>query len=159
MYYDDLERGNLAWVAPTHTHTERTTDWYWALGLGTLIGIGLSIWLGNVLLALIIAVSALCLFLIVSRYPRHHEIVLMPEGIYVDGEYYPFESIHSFWVHEDHPVHPKLYLATRSILHPHIALIIEEPAEPDHVRDYLIQYVPESRGHTIATYVAEVMGF
>lgn len=159
MYPDDFEDSSLSWVAPTHTHTERSTDWYWAVGIGAVIGIGLSIWLSNILLALIIALTALCLFIIVSRHPRDSEIAITPAGILIDRELYPFESIHSFWVHEDHPVHPKLYLATRAILHPHIALIIEYPVEPEHVRAYLREYIPEAPGHTMATYVAEVMGF
>lgn len=159
MYPEEEVHGTMRWIAPTHTHTERSMDWYWGVGVLAVAGIALSIWFGNILLALIIAVAASCLWLLASRFPRDSEIHLSPAGIMIDRELYPFTSIHSFWINEDHPVHPKLYIATRAILHPHIAIIIEEPAEPAHVRAYLARYVDEADGHTIATYVAEVLGF
>jgi hypothetical protein len=162
LYTDGMNhefRESVHWIAPTHTHTERSVDWYWGIGVLALAGMGLSVWFGNLLLALIIAVCALCLAMVASRYPRDSEISLTPEGISIDREMYPYDKIHSFWIHEDHPVHPKLYVATRSILHPHIAIIIEEPVEPAHVRAYLLERVPEAEGHSMATYVSEVLGF
>lgn len=153
------ERDIIRWIAPTHTHTDRSVDWYWGVGVLALIGMGISVWLGNVLLALIIAVAALCLGVLASRYPRDNEIHLTPEGIAIDRQLIPYESVHSFWINEDHPVHPKLHITTRAVLHPHIAIIIEEPAEPADVRAYLMRYVNEEHGHTIATYVSEILGF
>ena len=157
MEYDAHD--SIRWVAPIHTHTERSVDWFWALGAVTIVGIGICIWLGNLLLALIIAVAALCVVLIASREPRDHEITLMRHGVIVERELYPYDSIHSFWIHEDHPVHPKLHISTKSWLHPHISLIIEEPAEPADVRTYLSDHLPEEEGHSLATYAAQVLGF
>jgi len=157
--YPEESRDSLHWTAPTHTHTDRSIDWYWGVGAIALVGMGITIWLGNILLTLIIAVAAVCLAALASRYPRDSEISLTEQGISIDREIYPYESIHSFWIHDDHPVHPKLYVATRAILHPHIAIIIEEPVEPNHVRAYLLRHVPEADGHSMATYVSEVLGF
>ncbi|MGH7141487.1 MAG: hypothetical protein ACREGH_02540 [Minisyncoccia bacterium] len=150
--------GGFYWVAPSHTHTERRVDWYWAVGIVAVVGIGASIWFGDYIFALIIAAAAACLMLIASRYPREFDVLVTPRGITVDNETYAFGDLHSFWVHEAHPVHPKLYLATRGILHPHLAIIIDESINPGDVRDYLGQYVPEEPGHSLATFFTERLG-
>src|SRR5262245_46057829 len=121
----------IFWTAPTHTPRERSADWYWALGLIALGGIVVSIVLNNALVAIVIAIIAVCLGALAARAPRHCEIHLTEEGIVVDHDMHPYRSLRSFFVFEEHPAGARLLLTTHSIIHPHIALIIGEPAQPN----------------------------
>ena len=48
----------ISWNVITHVHKERTNDWYWALGLVSVVGAGISLWVGDLLFAIIILVGA-----------------------------------------------------------------------------------------------------
>jgi hypothetical protein len=62
----------MVWSVITHEHRERTTDWYWALGLVAIAGAVASVFFGNTLLAIIILLGAGSIGFLAIRGPREH---------------------------------------------------------------------------------------
>lgn len=133
---------SISWDVVTHVHKERTTDWYWALGLVALVAAGLSLWLGNFLFAVIIVMAAGSLGMLAARGPREHSVHISQQGVSIDGTLYAYRSIQSFWV-DKHPEYPRLYLMTRGLMAPHITLPLDNTSQADQVRSYLKPHIEE----------------
>ncbi len=133
---------DISWHVQTHEHRERSSDWYWALGLLGLVGAGLSIFFGNVLLAIILVVGAGSIGLLAARGPREHEVKIDRRGITLDGTLYPYPAVQSFWVEEE-AGEPKLFLTTNNLLMPHISVPLDSAAHAGQVRAYLRGYLEE----------------
>ena len=116
----------LTWQVLTHVHRERTTDWYWALGIIAAVGAGLSIFFGNILFAIIIVLAAGSLGVLVARGPREHSVRLDGRGVTIDGTLHSYRTIESFYVlHGEHVPEdrePRLYLTTEGILNRRMSL-------------------------------------
>lgn len=135
---------DILWTVVTHEHKEHTPDWYWALGLLTVVGAGLSIWFGNILLAIILVIGASSIALLKVRGPREHEVRVDARGITLDGTMYPWKSIHSFWVNrEEARGGPCIYLTTHSLLTPRIAVPLDSLQHAEQVQKYLEQHAEE----------------
>lgn len=147
----------IGWRAPTHEKGDRSTDWYWALGIIGVCGALAAVLLGNVLFAVIIGVGALSLGVLVAREPREHDVRIEVQGITVDGDFYPWESLRSFWVAPGRNA-TRLFVTTGGIVHPHLVLAIHEPADPQDVYDYLSIFLPEEESHSLGTLAAELLG-
>jgi hypothetical protein len=148
----------IAWTVITHVHKERTTDWYWGLGVIAIVGAALSIWLGNILFALIIIVGAGSIGALLARGPREHGVRIDNRGIAIDGTLYPFKSLKSFWV-DRHPDDPRLYLMTQGIMTPHIMLPLEGVAQADQIHSVLKRVVEEKEQQPhFGEHLAELFG-
>ena len=160
----------IAWSVSTHTHKERSTDWYWAFALITLAGIGVSIFFANYMLAVILFVGMGSMGLLAVRGPREHSVHIDKKGVTVDGTRYPYSTIQTFWVAVDEPnenIPPpereepraRLFLTTSGIVSPHIHIPLDHAAHAQEVRTYLLQFVEEQeqRPH-FAEHLAEILG-
>jgi hypothetical protein len=154
----DGSEQSISWNVVTHEHRERTSDWYWALGVLAVIGIGLSIYFSNVLLALIILIGASCIGVLVSRGPREHLVVVDKRGVHVDGTLYAYRSLHSFWVEED-VAEPRLFLTTAGWVVPHLTLPLTDRALAHEVHKYLKDKLDEVEQHAhFGEMLAEICG-
>jgi hypothetical protein len=157
----------ISWSVSTHTHKERSTDWYWAFALITLAGIGVSIFFANYMLAVILFVGMGSISILAVRGPREHSVRIDKRGIAVDGTLYPFRTIQSFWVeiedaHEDYPDYEpraRLFLTTSGILSPHMTVPLDNAEHARQVREYLRHILKEEEQHPhFAEHVAEILG-
>ena len=127
---------SISWDVVTHVHKERTADWYWALGLVAVVAAGVSIWLANILFAIIILVAAGSLGVLAARGPREHNVHISEKGISIDGTLYAYRALKSFWV-DKNPEYPRLYLLTHGIMAPHIMLPLDSTVQGEQIRSYL----------------------
>lgn len=152
------EHEEITWHVTTHEHKERTTDWYWALGLLTLVGVAVSIYFSNVLLAIILGVGGTFIGVLVIRGPREHTVKIDKRGIAMDGTLYPYSAIHSFWVEEDADT-PRLFLLTSSLLAPHITIPLDDVSHGAQVRTFLKKRLEEvEQQPRFGEHVAELLG-
>ncbi len=142
----------LSWTVLTHEHEDRTNDWYWALGLLAVVGIGVSIYFNDILFAFVLAIGIGSILFLTIRGPREHEVVLTPRGVDIDGTLYRYPAIRSFWVaieevEHDAEFEPRalLYLTTSGVLHPRFVLPLEDTDHAEAVRDYLLDHVEEEK--------------
>ena len=148
----------ISWSVITHVHREHSVDWYWTVGLITLVAAGLSLWLGNLLFALVIIVGIGSLGALFMRGPREHAVRVDNRGVSIDGTLYPYRSIQSFWV-DRHPEDPRLYLMTHAVVSPHVMLPLETLAQAEQVRAYLKRLLPEEeQGPHLGEHLAQMLG-
>lgn len=147
----------ITWTVLTHEHKERSADWYWALGTLAVLGIGLSIFFGNILLAIIIAIGSLSIGFLAARGPREHAVRIDKRGISLDGTLYPYRSVHSFWVEEEGGT--RLFLSTTGFLTPRIIVPLDDVSHAQSVRTFLKSYLEEEEQHEhFGERLAELLG-
>jgi len=150
------EEQAVAWSVVTHEHRERSTDWYWTLGVLAVVGAGAAIFFGNILLALILLIGAGSIGFLAARGPREHMVRIDGKAITIDGTVYPYKSIHSFSIRE-HP-YPELILSIHSVLTPRMLLFLDNTSV-DTVRGKLSQHVEEAEYEPrLSDSLAEIFG-
>ena len=152
----------IAWIVHTHEHKERTTDWYWALGLVALAGAAASIYFSNILLAFILAIGAATIGTLVARGPRTHWVRVDSRGISMDGTLYPYTSVHPFWVEEfrqEAGEDGRLLVSLNSYLYPQLVVPTLEPQRAANLRTYLKKYAHEEEQNPhLGEHLAEIVG-
>jgi hypothetical protein len=134
---------SIVWHAPTHEQTERSADWYWALGVLALVGSVLAIFFGNLLFAAIIVLSAVSIGILAVKEPRMCEIEVNERGVRIETSLYPYRSLKSFAIDEDSRERPQLILMTSSFLNPELVLPLGDHVNPEDVRDVLLTKLEE----------------
>ncbi len=138
-----LAQAPLEWSAHEYVHVEKTTEWYWALGLVAVAGAIAALLANDVLFALFILIIAFVLALFASRPPQIVHFSISQRGVRIDDDLHPYNSIKSFAIHELSPDHtPKLILETSRMIVPHIVIPLEG-IHADDVHKYLARFLPE----------------
>lgn len=132
----------IRWSAYEHEHIERTSDWFWALGIIAVSAALTSLLFGNVLFALLILVAAVVLGLIAQKPPELHEFELSDRGIRVSGTLHAYEEILSFWVETETDNEPLLLVDTTKFMAPNLIIPLSG-IEPARVRSFLRERIEE----------------
>jgi hypothetical protein len=148
----------LIWDTLEHHHGERSSDWYWALGIIAVAVAVLCIIFGNILLAIFILLGAFTGAINIAREPKLITVELNPKGIIVENTLYTYQSLASFWVEENtHPA--EIILQSKKHLMPFIVIPIGH-IDPDDVRAYLLLHLKEVEHHeSLPHKVLEYFGF
>lgn len=150
----------ISWQAPTHEYAERSTDWYWALGVLALAAAVLAIFLGNILLAVIIGLSSFIVGFLAMKEPRMCDIEVNDKGIRIDTNLYPYRSLKSFAIDDESRERAQLIVMTTSLLNPELVLPFSDHVNPDQVRDSLLQKLPEGEHvESALSRIADIFGF
>lgn len=133
----------LSWETIEYLHQEKTSDWYWIVGIiATSIAI-IAIIMNNVIFAILIIISTFTLMLFASRKPSVVEVYIDDMGIRVGRTMYPFRHLDSFWV-ETRENNDRILLKSKKVLMPLIIIFIEESqVHPYDVRSALMKHLPE----------------
>ncbi len=135
----------LTWETYEYLHTEKTSDWYWIVGIVTLSMAIIAIILNNVIFGILIIVASLVLSLFASRKPDIVTIVLDNAGVTFGKTRYPYSSLESFWF-ESNDAHPRvLFKSNRMFMH--YLVIHADNEDADDIRDFLRQHLREEE-HT-----------
>ncbi len=132
----------ITWNAPEHFHSEKGSDWYWAVGIITVALSAVAFIFGNFITGVFVLVAAVALVLHAAHPPRqvYHEI--NDRGLMVDKTFYPFLSLESFWIpHDEMPA--KMVIKSRKFLMPFIIVYIEE-IDPEEIREVMLRYIAET---------------
>jgi hypothetical protein len=149
----------ISWEAPEHYHTEKSTDWYWSVGIITLALAAVTIILGgNLITAIFIVIAAVVMVMHVSQPSKLHPIEINDRGILVGNVFYPFLELESFCVpHDEFP--PKLLIKSRRLLMPLVVIYIDG-VDPEEVREIMLRYIAETQhGEHFLTHILERFGF
>jgi len=150
----------IAWHAPTHEYTHRSADWYWALGVLAIAGVVLSIFLGNLLFALVIALSCFSIGYLALKEPRDCEVEVSDRGVRIDTNLYPYRSLKSFAIDDESRERPQLIVMTSSLLHPELVLPLGDHVDPEELREILSLKLPqEDHYESVLARFADFLGF
>jgi hypothetical protein len=131
----------LEWEVYESLHGDRSTDWFWGVGLsGVVIGI-IAIILHNVLLAILAVIGAVTLVAVSLKHPTLYSYALTPRGV-IEGEtLYPWSELDVFWVQETDPA--MLLIRSNRATVPLLDLPLPETADTQLVHDYMFQYIDD----------------
>jgi hypothetical protein len=148
----------VEWDAHEYEHKQRSPDWFWAMGIIAVSAAVAAIIFGNIIFAILIIVAVFSLSLYINRPPETIHVIIDEKGITRGAVRYPYDTIHSFWVDEDHP-HRKIILRSHKLLMPLIIVPIAD-SDAEKLRRILSHYITEEF-HTLplTEKVLEFLGF
>ncbi|MFZ2523654.1 MAG: hypothetical protein WAW92_04700 [Minisyncoccia bacterium] len=126
---------NITWKTYEHIHTDKTSDWYWIVGIITISLAIISILLNNIIFAILIVVASFTLSLFASRKPNVVNVTLSDAGVAVGTVFYPYEELISYWV-EIRDAHPRLIIKSKKAFMPFIGVLLDD-VDPDKVGEFL----------------------
>jgi hypothetical protein len=132
----------LRWSAQEHEHVERSSDWYWALGVAAVCLAVTAVLFHDTLFGLLIIIGAVTMALY-AREPRPtHSFELSGRGIKIDDTLHHWDDIISFWIEEDNDAAPTLLVDTTKPLSPNLIIPLDQV---DHtaVRELLLKHCSE----------------
>ena len=149
----------LQWQAYEYEQTDKSPDWFWALGIISLSVAVTSIILNNLLFAILVIVSAITLSIFARRDPDLLQIEVNQKGLILEKKFYPYGSLESFWV-EDTEVNPKLLIKSTKTFSPLIVAPLSPDVDKEELRDYLLDNVDEEEhSEPLAQKMMERLGF
>lgn len=133
----------IEWKAPEYIHTEKTSDWFWVVGIISISITIICFILGNVIFGLLILISSITLSLYAARPPEMIKIEIDNSGIKIGDIFHSFEDINSFWV-ENGDAYPRMFIKSKKKISMYIRILLED-TDPIEVRDFLSKHIPEIR--------------
>jgi hypothetical protein len=152
-----MEKLSLTWQAPEYNHYQRSTDWFWAVGIITICIAILAFVYNNALFGILILLSAAILVFYAIREPSFVDYEINQRGITVGKDLHPYLTIEAFWVETRHG-EPKIILKSKKNLMPYIIPVHEESA--DDVATVLREFLEEKELQEPSSHkVMEYLGF
>jgi hypothetical protein len=120
-----MEDSSLKWSAPEYHHYERSTDWFWAVGIITACIAILAFFFHNALFGVLILLSAGILISYTLRVPENVDYEINQRGVVIGKDLHPYITIESFWV-ETRFGEPKIILKSKKNMLPYLLIPIHE---------------------------------
>lgn len=136
------ETFKIEWDAHVYEHKERSSDWFWAVGIVVASLAIAAIVLGNIIFGLLIIVSSFALSLFINRPPEIIHMIIDENGVTRANIRYPYDTLHSFWVDEIHP-HKKIILRSQKMFMPLIIVPLGNDTDPEKLQELLLKKLPE----------------
>jgi len=147
--------------APESFLREKTSDWYWAVGIITLCVAVISIIFGNVLFGLIVVIGGFILSIFAARRPDLVRFEINKSGILINRRLYPFGTLESFFVEDNihHEMQSKLLVKSQHLMVPLIVIPLEG-VDPKEIRDFLLDHLlEEHHQESLGQKIMEGLGF
>lgn len=117
---------SVTWEGYEHTHGEKSSDWYWILGIGTLtVGVA-SIVLGNTLFGVLVFVAGFVVAIVSAKPAKKINYAITTRGIRIDDIIYPYSSLETYFLDENNHDNPQLLLKSERLFMPLIVIPIPE---------------------------------
>jgi len=150
----------ISWQGYEYTHYEKSSDWFWALGIVALSSAVTAIIFKNILFALLILVGAFAVALFAAKKPHLIHFEITRRGVAIDDVFYPFTTLESFWIDEDEHGHHTLIIKSERVIMPYIIIPLSESIEFDEVRDILLAKLDEEELHEPVSHkILEFFGY
>lgn len=132
----------ITWTAYEHEHTEKGSDWYWALGIVALSAAIVAVLFQNFFFAILILVGSFTLALLAAKPARELTFSLTARGVLINQALYPYETLVAFWIQDRDSDNPTLIIDVQRFMTPHIITPIAiEDIET--IREFLLTHLPE----------------
>lgn len=134
------------WYGKQYESGEKSTDWYWALGIIAVGAFVACIIFGNILLAILVVAAAGAVGIQATRRSPEHRFRLTKQGLEIDDKLFHYDTMLHFSVLEymEKDIPPALSIKTRSVFTPHL-LVPLTTVDPDEIYDFVSMHVAEGR--------------
>ncbi|MEK7182472.1 MAG: hypothetical protein AAB334_02680 [Patescibacteria group bacterium] len=155
MQINDI-KNKINWSALEFEYTEKSVDWFWTVWIISVGLAVLSIFLDNLLFAIIVILGAFTLSLQSVKKPRMINFEISEEGIIIDKKLYLYNTLESFWIINKEK---KAIVKSKKLVVPFLILPLEN-IDPKYLREYLIKYLKEEEmSEPMAHTIMEKLGF
>lgn len=145
----------MRWSAEEFEYSEKSIDWFWAVGVVAVGFAILSIFLGNLLFAILIIISAFALSVQAVRKPRLINFEINEEGVIIDKKLYTYNTLESFWIINKE----KIIIKSKKAVVPFLIIPLQN-INPKTLREYLIKNLKEEEmSEPFGQAVMEKLGF
>ncbi len=156
---DNGEKISLKWEAFEYHYSEKSADWFWALGIIAISIAVTSILFNNLLFALFILLGAFVLAVYAKRIPLVVNFEINDRGIKAGRAFYKYKDIEGFRIADEENEHPKLLIKSDTITMPLVAIPIHKE-DVGYIKNYLDSLIPEEDLHEpLSQKVMEYLGF
>lgn len=153
----------MTWKTIEHHHGEKSSDWYWVLGIVAMTLAVLSIYFGNILFAIVVLLGAFTMILHLHTGHQEIEVSVNKKGIRINKTVYPYSTLESFWVEEEDEIEHiqnQLLIKSQKSLVPLIIIPISDDIDTDELKDYLLTYIDEEEmREPFSNKLMEFLGF
>ena len=138
-------KGDLlfSWQAYEYKDRPLKTDWFWALGIIALAGSIASFIYGNFLFGVFILLAAGTIVFFSNVKPKLITYEITTTGIIYEGTFYPFETLHAFWLNEINDDDKKLLVKSERYFVPILTLPYDSEETGDKLHDLLSEVIAE----------------
>jgi hypothetical protein len=148
----------IAWQVYEFEHNEKTSDWFWIVGI---IGVTLAvvaIIFDNTLFAGLIVMATVSIIVFGNKEPHLLDCEINKKGIRVHKTFYPYSNLEAFNVTEGYS--PKLLLKSSKLLMPLISIPIGN-IHPDEISPILneVLKLDEKLKEPFAHLLMDYLGF
>lgn len=134
---------SFAWQTAEYVHEEKSSDWYWTVGIITAALVIILFIFGNPLFGVILAIGVFTLAVFSARRPNVVSVRIDDKGVFIDKTLYPFTELESFSIDEDHRHGEHLLLKSKRVVMPMLSVPIKEN-DIDEIRDHISSKIPET---------------
>lgn len=135
------ERGLLSWTTQEYELQNKTSDWFWAVGIASGASAVVAIIFGNILFALLIVLAGGTLAYFAMRPPEMITVTIMNRGIKIKNEFFPYSNLKGFGLFTDNGRNELRVISTRFFM-PVIRIPLGTVKEDD-VRTALAEHLEE----------------
>lgn len=132
----------MEWDAHEHEHKERSSDWFWAMGIVTISLAVVSVIFGNIIFAIFLLTAVFALALFINKVPDTVHVVVDERGVTKDKLHYPYSTLRTFWIDPEHS-HPKILFSSEKIFMPLIVVPLDTSVNLEQLADNLSQHLSE----------------
>lgn len=157
-----MDHEPIIWETEEYFHRQKTSDWYWGVGIVAVSAAVISILYKNVLFALLLLIGAFSLVLAASKKPRIVRFEINNTGVIIDKTLYPFGTLDSFWVINNEHVagDSKIMIKSRKMAVPMIIIPIIDEVSSEEIRNFLLGHlIEEEHQESLSQKILEVLGF
>lgn len=149
----------ITWEALEHRHIDKTSDWFWAVGIIAIAMSVVFIILNNVLFSVVILLGGATMILFGHRKPHMVQYEISVRGVRVNNEFHPYDTLETYSIDEECPEGPQLLLQSKQLFMP--LLVIPLPVEYlDDIDMLLGQKLVETHMHEPLSHrLLELFGF
>ncbi len=156
-----MNRDKIIWETLDHIKQKKSSDWFWIVGIIAISMAVISIFLNNLLLALLILLGTFAIFMSINNAPRIEVFELNKRGVRIGEELYPYKTLKSFYViDEDGYERDRILIKSKRIFMPIIVMPLGNEVTIDEVHDFLVDHLEEEEMHEPLTYyIMDLLGF
>lgn len=141
---DEIKLNTIEWSTPEYAHKERDNDWFWTIGLITIVAFGFVIWMHNYIFAIFILLSGISLIMITMRNPEEVSFIVETKGLTMGRDFYSWKKIKSFnIIKKDSETYNKLLIETSKHFLPVYTLHLPKDIT-DNIKDELLKVIPRT---------------
>lgn len=96
METENEKINKIEWKALEYERKEHSIDWFWTIGIITVVSSVSAIWMHNYMFGVFILISGFCLILLSTQEPRELSYSLSNKGLTVENNIYLWKSLKGF---------------------------------------------------------------